>query len=144
MCKFQIAKDYYEQYFNLVKRHRSLPRLQRAYCNLGCVYRWLGEYDKAAEFLESGLVIAEDLQDSRCQGRLYNNLGKICEMQKGFQGAIYYHSKRRKMAEVLKDGDSEAKACASIVNANHYMGNLRKSIAYYERVILWLKRKLGE
>jgi hypothetical protein len=24
------------------------------------------------------------------------------------------------------------------------MGNLRKSIAYYERVILWLKRKLGE
>ena len=143
LCKFQIAKDYYEQYFNLVKRHRSLPRLQRAYCNLGCVYRRLGEFDKAAEFLESGLAIAEDLQDSRCQGRLYNNLGNICEMQRDFQGAIYYHSKRRKMAEVLKDGDSEAKACASIANAHHSMGNLRKSIAYYERVILWLKRKLG-
>ena len=143
LCKFQIAKDYYERYFNLVKQHRSLPRLQRAYCNLGCVYRRLGEYDKAAEFLESGLAIAEDIQDSRCQGRLYNNLGNICEMQKDFQGAIYYHSKRRKMAEVLRDGDSEAKACASIANANHCMGNLRKSIAYYERVILWLKRKLG-
>ena len=143
LCKFQIAKDYYEQYLNLVKRHRSLPRLQRAYCNLGCVYRRLGEYDKAAEFLESALAIAEDLQDSRCQGRLYNNLGNICEMQKDFQGAIYYHSKRRKMAEVLKDGDCEAKACASIANAHHCMGNLRKSIAYYERVILWLKRKLG-
>lgn len=54
LCKFQTAKDYYEQYFNLVKRHRSLPRMQRAYCNLGCVYRRLGEYDKAAEFLENG------------------------------------------------------------------------------------------
>ena len=143
LCKFQRAKDYYEQYFNLVKRHRSLPRLQRAYCNLGCVYRRLGEYDKAAEFLENGLAIAEELQDPRGQGRLYNNLGNICEMQKDFQGAIYYHSKRRKMAEVLKDGDSEAKACASIANAHHCMGNLRKSIAYYERAILWLKRKLG-
>lgn len=143
LCKFQTAKDYYEQYFNLVKRHRSLPRMQRAYCNLGCVYRRLGEYDKAAEFLENGLAIAEDLQDSKCQGRLYNNLGNICEMQKDFEGAIYYHSKRRRMAEVLKDGDSEAKACASIANAHHCMGNLRKSIAYYERVILWLKRKLG-
>lgn len=144
LCKFETAKDYYEQYFNLVKRHRSLPRLQRAYCNLGCVYRKLGDFNKAAEFLESGLAIAEELQDSRCQGRLYNNLGNICEMQKDFEGAIYYHSKRRKMAEVLKDGDSEAKASASIANAYHCMGNLRKSIAYYERVVLWLKRKLGK
>ena len=144
LCKFQSAKDYYQQYFNLVKRRRSLPRLQRAYCNLGCVYRRLGEFDRAAEFLENGLAIAEDLQDLRCQGRLYNNLGNICEMQKDFEGAIYYHSKRRKMAEVLKDGDSEAKASASIANAHHCMGNLRKSIAYYERVVLWLRRKLGK
>ena len=106
-------------------------------------YRKLGECDKPAEVLESALAIAEDLQDSRSQGRPFNNLGNICETQKYFQGAIYYHSKRRKMAEVLKDGDSEAKACASIANAHHYMGNIRKSIAYYERVILWLKRKLG-
>ena len=144
LCKFQTAKEYYEQYFNLVKRNRSLPRLQRAYCNLGCVYRKLGEYEKASEYLESGLAIAEDLQDSRCQGRMYNNLGNICEAQKDFEGAIYYHSKRRKIAEVLKDGDSEAKASASIANAYHCMGNLRKSIAYYERVTLWLKRKLGK
>lgn len=144
LCKFQTSKDYYEQYFNLVKRHRSLPRLQRAYCNLGCVYRRLGEYDKAAEYLESGLAIAEDLKDAKCQGRLYNNLGNICEMQKDFEGAIYYHSKRRKIAEDLKDGDCEAKASASIANAHHCMGNLRKSIAYYERVVLWLKRKLGK
>lgn len=144
LCKFQTAKEYYEEYFKLVKRNRSLPRLQRAYCNLGCVYRRLGEYDKAAEYLESGLVIAEDLQDSRCQGRIYNNLGNISEMQKDFEGAIYYHSKRRKIAEALKDGDSEAKASACIANAHHCMGNLRKSIAYYERVILWLKRKLGK
>ncbi|KAM7444688.1 hypothetical protein ABFA07_006781 [Porites harrisoni] len=64
-------------------------------------------------------------------------------MQKDFESAIYYHSKRRKMAEVLKDGDREAKASASIANAYHCMGNLRKSIAYYERVILWLRRKLA-
>lgn len=144
LCKFQTAKDYYEQYFKLVKRNRSLPHLQRAYCNLGCVYRRLGDYDRAAEYFESGLVIAEDLQDSICQGRMYNNLGNICEMQKDFEGAIYYHSKRRKIAEVLKDGDSEAKASANIANAYHCMGNLRKSIAHYERVILWLKRKLGK
>ena len=144
LCKFKTAKYYYEQYFNLVKRQRSLPSLQRAYCNLGCVYRRLGDFDKAAEFLESGLAIAEELQDLGCQGRLYNNLGNVSEMQKDFESAIYYHSKRRKMAEVLKDGDSEAKASASIANAYHCMGNLRKSIAYYERVILWLKRKLGK
>lgn len=47
------------------------------------------------------------------------------------------------MVEVLKDGDSEVKVCVSIVNVYYCMGNLRKSIVYYERVILWLKRKLG-
>ena len=144
LCKFETAKYYYEQYFNLVKRKGSLIHLQRAYCNLGCVYRRLGNFDKAAEFLESGLAVAEELQDLRAQGRLYNNLGNVCEMQKDFESAIYYHSKRRKMAEVLKDGDREAKASASIANAYHCMGNLRKSIAYYERVILWLRRKLGK
>lgn len=144
LCKFQSAKDYYEKYLNLVKRHRSLPRLQRAYCNLGCVYRRLGEYEKAAECFESGLAIAEELQDSRCQARMYNNLGNICEMQQDFDGAIYYQSERRKIAELLKDGDSESKASASIANAYHCLGNLRKSIAYYERVVLWLKRKLGK
>lgn len=144
LCKFETARRYYEKYLNLVKRKRSLPRLQRAYCNLGCVYRRLGDFDKAAEFLESGLAIAEELQDLRCQGRLYNNLGNICEMQMDFESAMYYHSKRRQIAEDLKDGDSEAKASASIANAHHCMGNLRKSIAYYERVVLWLRRKLGK
>lgn len=144
LCKFDMARYYYEQYFNVVKGKRSLPRLQRAYCNLGCVYRRLGDFVKAAEFLERGLAIAEELQDLRCQGRLYNNLGNICEMQKDFESAIYYHSKRRKIAEFLKDGDGEAKASASIANAHHCMGNLRKSIAYYERVVLWLKRKIGK
>ena len=84
-----------------MKRKGSLIHLQRAYCNLGCVYRRLGNFDKAAEFLESGLAIAEELQDLRAQGRLYNNLGNVCEMQKDFESAIYYHSKRRKMAEAL-------------------------------------------
>lgn len=143
LCKFEKARHYYEQNFNLVKRMRSLPRLQRAYCNLGCVYRRLGDFDKAAQFLESGLAIAEGTQDLRCQGRFYNNLGNVCEIQRDFESAIYYHSKRRKIAEILKDGDSEAKASATIANAYHCMGNLRRSITYYESVVIWLRRKLA-
>lgn len=144
-CKFEKARDYYEQHFDLVrKRMHSLSSLQRAYCNLGCVYRRLGDFDKAANFLETGLAIAEEAQDLRSQGRFYNNLGNICEIQRDFEGAIFYHSKRRKIAEILKDGDSEAKASASIANAYHCIGNLRRSITYYESVVLWLKRKLGK
>ena len=144
-CKFEKARHHYEQHFNLVrKRIHSRSSLQRAYCNLGCVYRRLGDFDKAASFLETGLAMAEEAQDLRSQGRFYNNLGNICEMQRDFEGAIFYHCKRRKIAEILKDGDSEAKASASIANAYHCIGNLRRSITYYESVVLWLRRKLGK
>ena len=144
LCKFPAAKDYYAQYFSLVKRQRSLPRLQRAYCNLGCVYKRLGDIEKAVEYFESGLAISEELHDKSCQARMYNNLGNICEMQQDFEGAIYYQLERRKISESLKDGNSVSKADASIANAYHCLGNLRASIAYYERVVLWLRRKLGK
>ena len=144
LCKFPSAKDYYEQYFSLVKRQRSLIHLQRAYCNLGCVHRRLGDFVKATEYFEKGLAIAEELQNKSCQARMYNNLGNISEMQQDFEGAIYYQSQRRKIAESLKDGNSVSKANASIANAYHCLGNLRASIAYYERVVLWLRRKLGK
>ena len=144
LCKFNIARNYYEKYYESVKKLESSHFLQRAYCNLGCVYRRLGDFDKATEFLEKGLEISEELKDQRSQGRLLNNLGNIYEMKMDFETALHYHLRRRRLARRIKDGDVEAKAHASLANAYHCLGDIRRSIAFYEKVIIWLKRKLGK
>lgn len=141
ICDFTMSKKYYEMYYKIIKKSGSSELLQRARCNLGCVYRRLGEFEQAEEHFKAGLEISEEIQDKKSKGRLLNNLGNICEMKKDFEGAIYYHAQRRKVAETLGDWESEAKACASLGNAYHIVGNLRASIVFYERVVIWLKRK---
>ncbi|KAK3709025.1 hypothetical protein QZH41_004297 [Actinostola sp. cb2023] len=140
-CDFQMSKKYYEMYFKTIPKRGSLELLQRAHCNLGCVYRRLGEFEQAEQHFRNGLEISEELQDMKSKGRLLNNLGNIFEMKKDFERAIYYHAQRRKVAETLGDWEGEAKACASLGNAYHIIGNLRASIVFYERVVIWLKRK---
>ncbi|XP_048581019.1 G-protein-signaling modulator 1 isoform X2 [Nematostella vectensis] len=141
ICEFQLARKYYELHVKELKREQSPALLQRAYCNLGCVYRRLGDFDKAEDYFHKGIEIADEIADLKAKGRLLNNMGNIYEMKKDFEGAIYYHSQRRTIAEKLGDWDSEAKACASLGNAYHLLGNLRSSIVFYERLIVWLRQK---
>jgi tetratricopeptide (TPR) repeat protein len=144
LCAFQMSKKYYEMYFKVIGKNGSPVLLQRAHCNLGCVYRRLGDFDRAEEHFQTVFEISETLQDIKYKGRILNNLGNICEMRKDFEGAIYYHAKRRQIAEALGDWESEAKACASLGNAYQIVGNLRASVVFYERVVIWLKRKYSK
>lgn len=144
ICDFQMSKKYYEMYLKNIGKNSSPILLQRAHCNLGCVYRRLGDFDQADEHFQAGLEISEQLQDMKSKGRLLNNMGNICEMRKDFEGAIYYHAQRRRIAETMGDWETEAKACASLGNSYQIVGNLRASIVFYERVVIWLKRKYSE
>lgn len=144
ICDFQMSKKYYEMYLRTIGKNASPILLQRAHCNLGCVYRRLGEFNQAEEHFQAGLEISEQLQDMKSKGRLLNNMGNICEMRKDFDGAIYYHSQRRRVAETMGDWETEAKACASLGNSYQIIGNLRASIVFYERVVIWLKRKYSK
>ena len=144
LSNFQMSKKYYEMYSKHIGKKGSPVLLQRAHCNLGCVYRRLGDFEQAEEHFHAGLEISEHLQDMKSKGRLLNNMGNICEMKKDFEGAIYYHTQRRKIAETMGDWEAEAKACASLGNSYHIVGNLRASIAFYERVVIWLKRKYSK
>ncbi|XP_031550542.1 G-protein-signaling modulator 2-like [Actinia tenebrosa] len=141
ICDFQMSKKYYEMYLKNLGKNASPFLMQRAHCNIGCVYRRLGDFDQAEEHFQEGLEISEQLQDMKSKGRLLNNMGNICEMRKDFEGAIYYHAQRRKIAETMGDWETEAKACASLGNSYQITGNLRASIVFYERVVIWLKRK---
>ena len=143
-CRFETAKLYFEKYYELVAKSDSLVLLQGAYCNLGCVHRRLGSFHKAMDCYELAYAASQQLNDLPSQGRLLNNMGNICEMRADFEGAIYYHNKRRQIAEALKNGDLESKACGSLGNAYHILGDLRNSIMYYQRIVMWLSRKLGE
>ena len=144
LCQFNAARKYYEKYLKCVTKVGSPAHLQRAHCNLGCVYRRLGDFDKAIQFLEKGLEMARELNDLRSQGRLLNNLGNIYESKGDFRTALEYHLQRKRVAGKLRDGDSQAKADASMANAYHCLGDIRRSIAFYERVILWMRRKSGK
>lgn len=144
ICVFETAKIYFQKYYELAKKLGSLILLQQAYYHLGCVNERLGCFRDAINNYELGLAASQKLNDLQTQAQLFNNMANTFEMMGNFERVIFYQNKRRKIAELLKDGDLESKACSSLGNGCRVVGDLRKSIMYYQRVVVLLTRKLGE
>ncbi len=90
------------------------------------------------------MEIAERIEDSRGYARILNNMGNIYESQFDFDNAIECHLKRAELAADLKDADGQIKAYACLGSLYHLIGDLRKSILYYEKVIINVRVKLGK
>ncbi|CAH3184394.1 unnamed protein product, partial [Porites lobata] len=60
----------------------------RPYGNLGNIYFYLGDFQRAIEYHKQSLSIAKEVSDMTAEGRAYGNLGKAYHSFDDFQQAI--------------------------------------------------------
>ena len=70
---------------NLMRKHLPLYCMQigdkkgeaSSYGNLGTEFEFLGQYDKAKEYLEKGLAVTMQIGDKKGEANSYENLGTV-------------------------------------------------------------------
>ncbi|XP_048589551.1 tetratricopeptide repeat protein 28 [Nematostella vectensis] len=139
---FQRSLVYQEKYLALCTELEDSKGIGRAYCNLGCVNKAMGDFTLAKENFEKAIKISQENGNKRAIARVYNNLANIYEMDEDFQAALECHQKRLAISHELKDTNAIGKACASLGNIYHVMGDLPASIRFYQEMLKILREKL--
>lgn len=91
---------------------------------LSGVYIWIGnvfneglhQFDKAVEYFNKSLVLAEQLKDSTLISYNYNNLGQAYYFSKNYSEALRYYIKSKDLKAVLDDERGLGSAYSNISN----------------------------
>eukprot|EP00794_Sanderia_malayensis_P008012 gene8011-8871_t len=144
LFKFDKAEACHWKHLNMAKEKKFLneEQVKTALTNLGCVFRQRMQFEEALMLYKEALEIAERIEDLRGYARLLNNMANIYENTFDLESAIECHMKRAEIAIDLKDTDGQIKAYACLGGIFHLQGELRKSILYYQKVIINIRMKL--
>ncbi len=145
LFRYDKAEACHLKHLNMAKEKKFLneEQVKTALTNLGCVLRQKMEYEEALKVYKEALEIAENINDMRAYARILNNMANIYEQTLDYENAIECYSKRAEISADLKDTDGQIKAYACLGSIFHLQGDLRKSISYYEQVIINVRMKLG-
>ena len=86
----------------------------RAYCNLGCAYKSLGQFERAVEFHSKHLAIALEVGNRAGEGAAYGNLGNAYDSLGQFERAVEFHSKDLAIALEIRDRAGEGIAYGNL------------------------------
>lgn len=89
---YKKALEYYLSAATLFEKVNDLKGLSGTYIWIGNVFNdGLRQFDKAVEYFNKSLAIADQLKDSVLIGYNYNNLGQANYYQKKYKEALYYY-----------------------------------------------------
>jgi tetratricopeptide (TPR) repeat protein len=114
-----------------------------ALCNLGIVYRHLGEPRKAIEHHQQYLEIAREIGDRYDEGRALGSLGLAYADLGEPRKAIQLYEQNLAIAQEIGDHRGEGIALGNLGNAYVDLGEPRRAIEFYEQRIA-IAREIGD
>ena len=111
--------------------------------NLGNVYNYQGQYERAIEFLQQSLEIAKKIDDRNIESSSLMNLGIAYDSQGEYQRAIDFYQQSLEIAREIGDRNSEGKSLANLGNAYNYQGQYQQAINFYQQS-LDIAREIGD
>jgi|GEM_PF-5336345 len=120
------------------------PTVEEAsiYVSIGTINRLCGEYEKAVEGSQKGLLLIESIGDvpERSRGNdvkndAFNNLGIICQNQGKYKEAIEYFQQYLKLAEVMGDKQGFGRACGNMGSTYFDQGEYDRAIDLYQKYL---------
>ncbi|HEX8455892.1 MAG TPA: tetratricopeptide repeat protein [Pyrinomonadaceae bacterium] len=109
------------------------PRTAGFFHNLGILIQSHGNYDKALEYYERSLKIAEELDDQSGIANLLNQFGIIHYKRGEYDKALEYYEQSLRIAEELDEQSGIATSLHQIGMIHQRRGNHAKALEYYER-----------
>jgi two-component system, NarL family, sensor kinase len=113
------------------EKANDLKGLSGTYIWVGNVFNeGLHQFDKAAEYFNKSLTIAQKINDSSLISYNYNNLGQAYYFAKKYDKAVEFYTKSKKIKKLLYDDRGLGNANSNISSVFFDMGNY-DSAAFY-------------
>jgi len=110
---------------------------------LGNIYRFLEDYQKAIDYHEKSLTIAEQMKDKHGEAKSLCNLGNAYEPLREYEKAINYYEQSLIIKQQINDKQGEAISLNGLGNVYRSLGECEKAISYYEQSLI-IKRKIND
>ncbi|MBS4012515.1 MAG: tetratricopeptide repeat protein [Bacteroidetes bacterium] len=117
--------------------------LQDSYNNLGVIYRYLGELDKAIEFNMKALESYEKSGNEPFLAGVLNNIGNVYHVQGNYSKALEFYQKALDLFEKNNDAARSGTGYYNIGVLHYYMKNHDIALEYF-RKSLEIREKIGD
>lgn len=81
--------------------------------------------------------------DKRSQARIMNNIANVYEQNCDFESATECQLTRMDLVTDLADINAQIKCAGALAGLYQLQGEIRDSIAYYEKAVINLRMKIG-
>jgi len=101
--------------------------------NIGMVWYYWGQYDRAIEYYQKGLTIAEDVGDRNGESRVLCNIGMVFHQRGNYDLAIGHFQRSLKLSEDMGNIQNQAYSLNNIGLVYHSMKQYDRAMEYYNR-----------
>jgi tetratricopeptide (TPR) repeat protein len=107
---------------------------------MGSVYRHLGDYATAHDYLMQALTLAGAANDLAMQGLVYNDLGVLYRYTQDYEQSFHAYQQGRALAETTGNQHRVALALNNLGDLLHIWGRTDEAIAHLEEAIALTQR----
>ena len=138
LCSGVLPKNYFrdKMLLNNISTHSAVLG------NLGIAFRNLGEVEKAIEYYEQVLVIAEKIEDRQSEGTALGSLGSAYSDQDEVEKAIRYYKQALGIAREIGDRQNEGAWLGNLGLIYYSLDEVEKAIEYHEQALM-IVREIG-
>ncbi len=129
ISNYTLAIVYYKKSIKATISKKQTINLKN---KLGRTYFFISDYAQAIEFLNSSLILAEELNDTINLSLILNNIGIIYQKTSNYKKSIEYLKRSIKYKILLNDSIGIANTYNNLGNA-FYESDLNKALEFYEK-----------
>ena len=124
----------------IIKYKKSLSK---SFNNIGVNFIDQANFEKASEYFNSSLVIAEEFELKNQMAKVFINIGR-CNYEKGnLNEALVYYNKCLELTEQENDNRTRSNCLSRIGILFYSIGNLEKALEYYY-LGLKIRKEIGD
>jgi tetratricopeptide (TPR) repeat protein len=142
---YASALSYFEKALNSCEKEGKDAKVRMAtlFDNIGLTYEAQGEVDKAEEYYNRAMKIADEIGNKQLQAYTMGNMGNFYTMQGDDSKALEYYKKAVQVKEEIGDKKGVARGSSNIATEYKGEGDYPKAIEYYNNA-LKMAQELGD
>jgi len=111
--------------------------------NLGNIYIYLGEVEKAIKYLQASRYIYHDINDRQGEASAFGKLGNAFYLMGDIKRAIRFYEDAIEILKKITDKQNEGVCLIELGNVYHHLGKIEKAIKCYQDA-LKISRETGD
>ncbi len=130
---WETAREIYKEVVEKARKHDEKYEEGRGLVRLGHVYKYMGHYNEAEEYLNAGLEICEELNDLSGISQSHRGLGYVNWREGDFKKAERHYREGVRKAKKADDDKELALNYLNLANVYAQKGEHEKAIQFYQK-----------